>query len=122
MQVWQMPIRHPLSGDRPAASAWASSGRPSPTMSMPLSANVIRPPDVCSTGSNVGVTKLSARAFGQSSRTASTNAVGRKRTPRPVPALRPPGARAEATVQVARTGAGVAVQHAHPVIAASSSR
>ncbi|EUA56395.1 hypothetical protein I553_8443 [Mycobacterium xenopi 4042] len=40
--------------------------------------------------------------------------MARKRTPRPVPALRPPGARAEATVQVARTGAGVAVQHAHP--------
>ncbi|EUA24078.1 hypothetical protein I553_8431 [Mycobacterium xenopi 4042] len=85
-----MADAHPAStfGRQAGCFGLAEQRRPSPTMSMPLSANVIRPPDVCSTGSNVGVTKLSARAFGQSSRTASTNAVGRKRTPRPVPALR----------------------------------
>src|SRR5215212_7059442 len=76
VQLWQMPMRHPLSGVRPAASACASSGAPLSTISTPLLVNVIRPPDDSLGTEKVAGTKLSDLASGQCSRTASTRAGG----------------------------------------------
>ena len=59
VQLWQMPIRHPLSGLRLAASACSSSGRPSSVTSIPVSVKAIRPPDDSVGTVKIGGTKLS---------------------------------------------------------------
>ena len=65
VQVWQMPIRHPFCGVRPADSACSSSERPSSVTSIPVFENVIRPPDGFADGSKTGGTKLSVYTFSQ---------------------------------------------------------
>jgi len=64
VQLWQMPIRHPWSGRRPAASACSSSERPSSVALTPLRANAIVPPLACAGTVKTGGTNDSARAPG----------------------------------------------------------
>ena len=64
VQLWQMPIRHPLSGLRPADSACSRIGRPSSSTSTSVSVNVTRPPDDSAGTVNTGGTKLSALRIG----------------------------------------------------------
>ena len=51
-----MPIRHPLCGARPAASACSSNERPSSVTSTSLSANLTVPPET-----SVGTSKTGGR-------------------------------------------------------------
>ena len=95
VQVWQMPIRHPLSGVRPAASACSSSGRPSSASSTPLSVKVTRPPEDSAGTVNTGGTKLSELRIGAVLADGlDQSAVDRTRTPRRARASRRPGASA----------------------------